>query len=149
MTSCSIRGRRARASCRADAGRTAGFTLLEVLVALAVLGVALVAAVEGIAATTRGAVAVRRSLAAVALAEARLEELALLPADSLAGYARLQRGRFAPPFGEFGWRALATRDSADATLLRAAVLVEWPAGEYTLETVFYRPELAAELRQAR
>lgn len=125
-----------------------GFTLVEVLVALTVLAVAVVAAMEAGAAALRGHVGLRRQLTAVALAEARLTQLGLLGADSLATYARFQRGSFAAPFGAYGWRALAARDPADPALLRAAVLVEWDAGEYTLETVFYRPDLAADPARA-
>jgi general secretion pathway protein I len=61
----------------------AGFTLLEVLVALVVIGVVLLAAVRGAMALTNSARDVRTKLLAVLTAENRLVELRLAGAQQL------------------------------------------------------------------
>jgi len=57
--------------------RAPGFTLLEVLVALAIIGIALAAAMRGALALTGNAVDARRMLLATVTAENRLLELRL------------------------------------------------------------------------
>lgn len=116
-----------------------GFTLIEALVALTVLGVAVVAATGAFAGGFRAQRAVERHGIAVALADARLAEMELYEDDSLASYGRARDGRFAPPFDAYRWRAIVRRDSVVPALVGAAVLVAWERGEYTLETTFYRP----------
>ncbi|HEV2146393.1 MAG TPA: prepilin-type N-terminal cleavage/methylation domain-containing protein [Longimicrobiaceae bacterium] len=118
-----------------------GFTLLEALVALAILGLALVPLLGVFSAGLGTHGRVEESLEAVALAEARMNELALVPPDSVARYLEPKNGTFPAPFERYRWRVL-MRPLPDApALLRAAVLVEWTGGEYALETVFYHPEL--------
>ena len=74
MSSVAPASRRAK-RLAPDGGR--GFTLLEVLVALAIVGVALAAALRGALALTQGAEEVRLRLLATASAENRLNELRL------------------------------------------------------------------------
>lgn len=118
-----------------------GFTLVEALVALLIVGAALVPLLGSVTAGVRAQERVEEALEGVALAEARMAELALLPADSVAGYLQPRTGWFPPPFAEHRWRALLRADAGRPALVRAAVLVEWPGGSYSLETVFHRPEL--------
>jgi general secretion pathway protein I len=61
----------------AGAGRIAGFTLLEVLVALVIIGVALAAAMRGAMSLTNAAEGTRMKLLATLTAENRLLELRL------------------------------------------------------------------------
>lgn len=125
---------------RASAGSEGGFTLLEVIVAIVVLGVAVAATNHSVGLGLRAQGAVRGHLEAVALAETRMNELILLPRDSLPGYRVPREGGFAPPHEEFRWQALVRPDSASPRLVRAAVRVEWPGGSYSLETAVYRPD---------
>jgi hypothetical protein len=87
----------------------------------------------------RGQAMIREHLEAVALAERRMAELALLPPDSIAAYGEPHSGVFPPPFDQYRWRALMRGVEGSPALVQAAVLVEWPRGEYSLETTFYRP----------
>lgn len=118
-----------------------GFTLVEALVALLIVGAALVPLLGALTAGLRAQGRVAAALEGVALAEARMAELALLPVDSLAAYHAPRTGAFPPPLAGHRWSAVVRGDTASPALVRGAVLVEWPGGSYSLETVFHRPEL--------
>lgn len=115
-----------------------GFTLIETIVALTIVGLTAVALAESFAGGLRGQAAVAHNLEAVALAEAKLYELALLPTDSLARYDRSPGVPFPAPFGDYRWSARARPVADRPGLIGLAVLVVWPRGEYSLETVLYR-----------
>ena len=126
-----------------------GFTVLETVVALLILGLSLTPLLGSVMAGVREAGTLRATHEAVALAEARMAELALVPTDSIAFYRVPRSGWFPPPFGDYRWRALLRADPASPALVRGAVLVEWKRGSYSLETVFHRPELLPEFAPAR
>jgi len=135
-----VRERRAaqRRACTGRARR--GFSLLEALVALLLLGLVALTCLRVFGVVLRGQARTREHLEAVALAERRMAELALLPPDSIAAYGEPRGDAFASPFERYRWRALLRRVDGAPALVQAAVLVEWPRGEYSLETAFYRPE---------
>ena len=118
-----------------------GFTLLEAVVALLVLGVALVPLVNSLTEGLRAEKSLGAHLEAVSLAESRMNELALLPVDSVAGYLRPREGLFPSPYAGYRWRALMRPLPESPALVQAAVLVRWDGGEYSLETTFHRPEM--------
>jgi hypothetical protein len=132
----------------ADLAR-AGFTVLEAMVALLILGVALTPLLSSVSAAAREEGRTRATHEAVALAEERMAGLALVPADSILAYRTPRTGWFPPPFGGYRWRALLRFDAATPALVRGAVLVEWRGGSYSLETVFHRPELLPEFAPAQ
>jgi hypothetical protein len=119
---------------------------MEALVALVILGTAVSAGLAVFSAGLRGATAVRAHATAVRLAEARLSELSLAPADSLHYYAEGRDGRFAAPFDAFVWRARLTRVTGVEGLLRGVVLVRWNGGDYQLSTEVFRRELVTGVR---
>jgi prepilin-type N-terminal cleavage/methylation domain-containing protein len=138
----SIRGQPSRSSA---AART-GFTLLEALVALVILGTAVSGALGAFGGGLRVAASVHAHANGTRLAESRLNELALLPSDSLVYYADAREGRFAAPMDGFGWRARVTRVSGTEGLLRAVVVVSWNGGEYRLATEYFRRDLVSGIR---
>ncbi len=125
-----------------------GFTLLEALVALVIVGLALVPLMRSIGMGVREQGKLRGHLDAVSLAEWRMSELALVPPDSIRAYAQPRRGWFPEPFGGYRWSAVLRRDGRSAALVRGAVVVRWKDGEYSLETVFHRTELLPEFAPA-
>lgn len=126
-----------RASARADAG----FTLAEAMVALVIVGAAVVPLLGAVSRSVRAEADVGAAVEAVALAEARMGQLSVLPLDSIPAYLQPRTGVFPAPFGHYRWRAL-VRPRADApAVLQAAVVIEWEGREYTLETYFHRPEM--------
>jgi len=134
-----------RASARADAG----FTLAEAMVALVIVGAALVPMLGGVSRSVRAEGAVGAAVEGVALAEARMGQLEVLPLDSIPTYLQPRTGAFPAPFARYRWRAV-VRPRADApAVLQAAVVVEWEDREYTLETYFHRPEMLPDARVRR
>jgi hypothetical protein len=147
------RSRRAREGRGARAARPhgraeTGFTLLEALVALLLVGLVALTCLRALQVMLRGQAMTREHLEAVALAERRMAELALLPPDSIAVYGEPRGDVFPAPFEQYRWRALMRGVEGSPALVRAAVLVEWPRGEYSLETTFYRPARGPAVQEA-
>lgn len=114
---------------------------------LAILGMAVVAALEVTARTLGTQASAERHLEAVALADAKLNELTLLPSDSLALYADTRSGEISLESRRYRWKAIVRRDPGEAALWAAAVRVEWSGGEFDAETVIYRrPGVRERLR---
>ncbi|HEX8455392.1 MAG TPA: prepilin-type N-terminal cleavage/methylation domain-containing protein [Longimicrobium sp.] len=124
-----------------------GFTLVEAAVALLLLGVALVPLLQSVTAGVRSEGDLAARLNAVPLAESRMEELSLLPLDSLGFYLTTRRGTFAPPFARYRWSALLRPAAGSPALVQAAVRVEWEGGAYSLETFFHRPGMLPQVRR--
>ena len=116
-----------------------GFSLLEAVVALAIVGVTAVAGLGAAAAEARAAEDARTVLEAEALAVQQLalietltgEELQRLP-DSLA------RGDFEEPFARYHFRATTTPVLGEEGLTRVDVEVEWNGGSFPIRTMLYR-----------
>jgi prepilin-type N-terminal cleavage/methylation domain-containing protein len=87
-----------RSSARRSGSRPRrGFTLVESLIALTIVGLAAVSAVAAFGTELRTAERARRGLEAAALAEERLTMLELLPTHTLGRLPdSLSRGRLAP-----------------------------------------------------
>lgn len=123
-----------------------GFTLVEATVALLLLGVALVPLLQSVTAGVRSEGDLAATLNAVPLAESRMEELSLLPLDSLDDYLTIRGGSFAPPHAGYRWSALLRPSPESPALVQAAVRVEWEGGGYSLETFFHRPGMLPEAK---
>lgn len=117
-----------------------GFTLLEALVALVIVGTAVAAALSAFGATLRVGSRVGGHAHAVALADARLSELSTLSADSIRHYAQPRQESFPAPFDAYRWTARLQSRTGSPALLRAQVVVSWPQGEYALATELFRPD---------
>ncbi|HEU0300269.1 MAG TPA: type II secretion system protein [Longimicrobium sp.] len=126
-----------------------GFTLLESLVALVILGVALTPLLSAVTDGVRAQGRLGAAHEAVSLAEAKMAELALMPVDSIPRYLQPRSGWFAAPFAGYRWRALLRPEPASPALVRGAVLVEWKDGSYSLETIFHRPEMLPDFAPVR
>jgi type II secretion system protein I len=128
-----ILGRR-RSAC---SGAERGFTLIEALVSLFIVSLAIVAMVQASARTLRTQASAERHLEAVALAEWRLDAIAVLPDDSLEWYADVRSGQISLGLRRYVWHAI-VRQQQDTRLWRAEVSIEWEEGDFDLETVFFR-----------
>jgi prepilin-type N-terminal cleavage/methylation domain-containing protein len=119
-----------------------GFSLLEAVIAMAVVSLAAVAALAALGAELRSARMARETLTAAALAEYRLETVRLLPAEQLRLLPdSVEDGRFAPPFEDFGWTVEVRPVAGVESLYQADVAVTGPEGQSALSTRVYRPEL--------
>lgn len=124
-------------------GGVAGFTLLEVMVAMAVAGLALLALLQLVSTASDATMRARVHSRALALAEGKMEELASRPSPSLLAADGLS-GRFEKPFERFRYRVRVRRladpqlaeldvrvtegeDGGGSTRLTTRVLVRGPA----------------------
>jgi Tfp pilus assembly protein PilV len=123
---------------RRRAGGAAGITLVEVLVAMAVAAIALGACPGFLVVIGRAAVLAREGTAAVALAQAKLEELAGGPDVPGAGGDAPAPGATPAAFART-WRIEAVAPRRE--IRRIAVAVRWAGGahEVVLETLAWRP----------
>jgi prepilin-type N-terminal cleavage/methylation domain-containing protein len=123
---------------RASAGQ--GFSLLEAVVALAIVGLAAVASLAALGQELRSAERVRRALESNALAEERLARLRLLPREELSPLAdSLRQGRFGPPFADYTWHLASRSMPARDELLDVELVIRWADGAYPVVTRLYRP----------
>ena len=117
-----------------------GFTLLEAVVALAILGLAGVAALEALGAEVRGAERARSTTTAAALAQERMAAVTLLPPGGLDHLPdSLAHGTFSTPFEEYRWTAHVEPVLGESDLYEARVEVISDAARYALVTRAYRP----------
>jgi prepilin-type N-terminal cleavage/methylation domain-containing protein len=117
-----------------------GFSLIEAVIALAIIGLAGVAALASLGAELRGAEHSRWAIEATALAGHRLAVLELLPSDELRLLPdSVARGRFEPPFDGYGWEASVRAVRNDPDLLDVHVRITGDGGSYPLHGRLYRP----------
>lgn len=121
------------------AGRR-GFTLLEGVVALAIVGVVAVAVLGAFAGDLRATERVRHALVAEALAEQRLATVRLLEVRELTRLPdSLRRGSFAAPLDGYRWTIDARRVRNEQGLFDLVVRIEWAGGAYALASRGYAP----------
>ena len=121
--------------------KRAGFTLLEAVVALAIVGTVAIGALEAYAAEARAATRARESAPAAAIARERLSRLELLDAHALRTLPEsLSRGRLTDPI-PYEWSALAREVRGEPDLYEFSVDVRWADGAVALRGRSYRPPL--------
>ncbi|HEX2205097.1 MAG TPA: type II secretion system protein [Longimicrobium sp.] len=119
-----------------------GFTLLEAVFAMTVVGLAAVATLAALAGELRSARRAREALVSTALAEARLETMRLLNPDELRLLPdSVEKGTFAPPFDAYRWEADADVVPGETDLYGVEVRVAGPEGAVRVGTRLYRPSL--------
>lgn len=117
-----------------------GFTLLEAMIAVMIVGLAAVAVLSSFGTTLRTATRARQGLEAEALASQRLARAALLEREQLVHLPdSVARGRFDAPFASYQWKTVASEVRGERGLFDVAVEISWPDGRYSLPTRVYRP----------
>ena len=127
-------------------GTRRGITLLEAVVAIAVVGMTSVAALEAVGGDMRTAERAKRAIEVEALATSRLEVMNLLTDQELQSLPdSIQDGKFAPPLDEYTWKATSAPVSDQAGLYSVHVTVAWTNGSYELKSYMYRtPRLVTQ-----
>lgn len=125
-----------------SARNDAGFTLIEVVAALAVVGLVLAAALGTAAADARASRRAVDVTEASALAEDLLLRTPFLRWDSLTAFGSQGEGRFPAPMERFRWSVETARVSGEPELVEATVVVEWEDGVYAASTRFGPPPAA-------
>ena len=125
-------------------GARRGITLLEAVVAIAIVGMTSVAALEAAGGEMRTAERARRAIEVEALASSRLEFMDLLNDRELQSLPdSVEKGKFTAPLDDYSWTTTSTPVSEQAGVYDVRVSVAWPSGSYTLRTYLYRtPRLA-------
>ena len=122
-----------------------GFSLLEAVVALAIVGVTAVGALAAVGAELRAADDARTTLEAEALAVHRMKTIEMLKAEQLQRVPdSLARGKFDPPFERYRWTVATEPVMGEEGLTAVTVEVEWKTGTFPLRTLlFRRPTLSS------
>ncbi len=117
-----------------------GFTILEAVIALAIVGLAGVSALEAMGGEIRAAHHATAAYILSALAQDRLALVALTSPRALASLPdSLARGAFSPPFEAYRWTGTARPVSGERDLYDISVSVVGDGREYTVRTRLYRP----------
>jgi prepilin-type N-terminal cleavage/methylation domain-containing protein len=126
-----------------------GFTLLETVVALAIIGVVTIGAFTTYGAQLRAEERAQSAWVLEALAEERLASLSLSEPRTLRLLPdSLRRGRFAPPFASYSWSAEARAVPSERDLWQIAVIVRSPSGaSLSLRSRRWRPEVVEETQR--
>jgi len=115
-----------------------GFTLIEAVVALAVMSLSVVILAAATSQAMRVEIATLDHVTASALADARLNELASLPLSGLQPLDETRAGRFGDGNERYAWTARVTRFPDSDHLFRAVVRVTWDNGVVEVATVLHR-----------
>ena len=122
-------------------GGNAGFTLLEVVVAVLILSTALVAWLATYGSELRTLGQAREVIIAVELAEERLAAIELDARDRLPSLPdSLRRGTFPSPFDAYSWIAESGSISG-YELAEVTIVVTGPVASHELTTVLALPSL--------
>lgn len=126
-----------RSGSTAAAPRTApdGFTLIEVVVAVAILATAIVWSLTAHGTELRTLTSARSVNVAIELAEDRMTAIELLARDRLPSLPdSIERGSFPAPFADMTWVAEA-ESLLDTDLVEVTVTVEWDAGAHSVTKI--------------
>jgi type II secretory pathway pseudopilin PulG len=116
-----------------------GISLLEAVVAIAIVGMTSVGALEAVGGDMRTAERARRAIEAEALATSRLQFMDLMTDRELQALPdSVEKGTFAAPLNEYSWKTTSTPVSEQAGVYDVRVTVEWPNGSYMVRSYEYR-----------
>jgi type II secretory pathway pseudopilin PulG len=119
-------------------------TLLEAVVALAIIGLAGIAALATVGTELRGAARARQAIEAAALAEEQMARVGLLAGAELSSLPdSVRAGSFPGRLEEYRWTATSRSLPGEPDTYGVTVEVTWPdGGHYALETRWFLPRTA-------
>jgi type II secretory pathway pseudopilin PulG len=116
-----------------------GISLLEAVVAIAIVGLTSVSALEAVGGDMRTAERARRAIVVEALAGSRLEFMDLLTDRELQALPdSVESGKFPAPLDEYSWKTTAAAVSDQAGVYAVRLTIDWPTGSYVVRTYQYR-----------
>lgn len=119
--------------------RRGGFSLMEAVAAIAIVGMTSVGALEAVGSDMRTAERSKRAIEAEALATSRLEFLDLMTDRELQSLPdSVASGHFLPSLDEYEWKTTSVPVAEQAGVYDVRVTVAWPNGSYTLRSYQYR-----------
>jgi type II secretory pathway pseudopilin PulG len=121
-----------------------GVSLMEAVVAVAIVGMTAVAALEAVGSDMRTAEKARRAIETEALATSRVQFMDLLTDRELQALAdSVQTGKFDKPLDEYSWKTTSTPLDDQAGVYDIRVTIQWAAGSYGVRTYQYRRPVLA------
>jgi type II secretory pathway pseudopilin PulG len=118
---------------------TWGVSLMEAVVAVAIVGMTALSALESVGSGMRTAEKSKRAIEAEALASSRLDYMELMTDRELQALPdSVETGKFPAPLDEYAWKTTSTPVEEQAGVYDVRVIVTWPTGSYTLKTYLYR-----------
>ena len=116
-----------------------GVSLLEAVVAVTIVGMTSVGALEAVGSDMRTAERSRRAIEVETLAASRLQFMNLLTDQELQSLPdSVQKGTFPAPLDEYSWKTTSAPLSDQAGIYDVRVTVLWAAGSYPVRTYQYR-----------
>jgi type II secretory pathway pseudopilin PulG len=113
--------------------------LLEAVVAIAIVGITSVSALEAVGGDMRTAERARRAIVVEALAGSRLEFMDLLTDRELQALPdSVESGKFPAPLDEYSWKTTSAPVSDQAGVYAVRVAIDWANGSYVVRTYQYR-----------
>jgi type II secretion system protein I len=113
--------------------------LLEALVALLILGIAIVGIVASASGALRGQASAREHRDAMAIADAQLSLLATASAEALESYGEETSGETTIGGQSYSWLSRVRSENDSAGMWSLRVTVRWDAGTVSLGTALWRP----------
>ena len=116
-----------------------GITLFESVVALTIVGLVAISALEAVGAEMRTAERARRALEVEALATQRLDAMDLLTDQELQSIPdSVATGQFGEPLSEYSWETTSEPVGEQPGVYDVALTVTWESGSYPIKTKMYR-----------
>lgn len=132
---------------RSELRARSGISLLEAVVAVAIVGMTAVGALESVGSGMRTAEKSKRALEAEALASSRLEFMDLMSERELQSLPdSVAKGTFPKPLDEYTWTTTSSPLDEQAGVFDVRVTVTWPTGSYGVKTYIYRQPIFATRR---
>lgn len=122
-----------------------GFSLIEALFALVLLGAVAIAALSATGSHSSTALRAERNAEAAILAEYEISRISALSPDELRSMpGELENPPFDPPLDRYHsvWRISGM--PSDISVLNVSVAVLWNEGRFDLQTLLYRPAAGAQ-----
>ena len=124
-----------------------GISLMEAVVAITIVGLTSVSALEAVGGDMRTAERARRAIEIEALASSRLEFMDLMTDRELQALPdSVESGKFLVPLDEYSWKTTSTAVSDLPGVYDVRVTIDWPMGSYVVKTYQYRQPVFATRR---
>ena len=120
---------------------------MEAVVAITIVGLTSVSALEAVGGDMRTAERARRAIEIEALASSRLEFMDLMTDRELQALPdSVESGKFLVPLDEYSWKTTSTAVSDLPGVYDVRVTIDWPMGSYVVKTYQYRQPVFATRR---
>ena len=134
-----FRGNASLSLTRLEPRNRRGISLLEAVVAIAIVGITSVSALEAVGGDMRTAERARRAIVVEQLAGSRMEFMDLMTDQELQALPdSVEAGKFPAPLDEYSWKTSSAVVSDQDGIYDVRVQIDWPTGSYLVKTYQYR-----------